>query len=363
MMHEPLSYLDTDDLSQRSEWNHLIEAAHSWRDRHSMTIKVIFDEDFRILFVSESVQDVFGYQPSDLVNESILSYIHPENRQWVKQSIHSLPYDEKVVDEFRVLNSNGDYIDCQANSGKIINPVTDQPYNVTVIQDVMEHKQAQQMLISSEKLATAGQLAASIAHEIRNPITSLKGFLQLLETGIEGKEDYLKIMKDEIDKIEAISKEMLYISKPSPNQFEEDDIVSVLEDVCMLMRSQARMNDIDLVLESDMEAFDLYCDPQQLKQVFVNLIKNAIEAMEEPGSITIRVTNEDDLYVDVIDEGPGVPDSLKAKLGQPFFTTKDKGTGLGLMVTLDILESHRASLTIHDHEPQGSIFRLQFRQS
>ncbi|MDQ0158929.1 ATP-binding protein [Alkalibacillus salilacus] len=361
MLHEPLTFLDMNAIQNDVPNSSLIEASHYWCDEHSMAVKIIYDESLEIAFVSKSVYHVFGYERDELMKQSILQYIHPEHRDSLRDLVKTLPIDDKKSHEFRLLNSDGEYIDCLANSGQIVDPDTNKPFYVSVIQDIMEHKQAQQMLISSEKLSTAGQLAASIAHEIRNPITSLKGFLQLLETGIEGKEEYLAIMKDEIEKIEAISTEMLYIAKPSPNEFEQANIISILEDICMLMRSQARMNDIDLVLETDVEIHEIYCDPMQLKQVFINLIKNAIEAMENPGIITIRINTNEILTIEVIDEGPGVPDSLKEKLGQPFFTTKDKGTGLGLMVTLDILQNHHAELSILDREPQGSIFKIDFK--
>ncbi|MDV2580698.1 PAS domain S-box protein [Alkalibacillus haloalkaliphilus] len=359
-MKNHVTFNDVNELFYDVEYGGIIEAANSWIDQNSMTVKTIYDESFNIIYITATVEDVFGYKQNELISKSIINYIHPEHRQSLYGCLENLEDNEKLRHEFRVLHKDGRYIDCQAHSGKIVDRKTGEHYYISVTQDIMAHKQAQQMLVSSEKLSTAGQLAASVAHEIRNPITSLKGFLQLLETGIEGKEAYLNIMKDEIEKIESISSELLYIAKPSPNEFKEANIVEMLEEVCMLMRSQARLEDVEVVLDSDLRSYMILCDRSQIKQVFINLIKNAIEAMHEPGVVTIKVTNDNCLSVEVIDQGEGVPDSLKERLGQPFLTTKDKGTGLGLMVTIDILQNHEAELLIRDREPKGSIFQVKF---
>ncbi|GAA0462033.1 ATP-binding protein [Alkalibacillus silvisoli] len=359
-MREPLTSTDVDELRNNDKFQGIIEAANLWVDQNSMTVKTIYDDSFNIVYTSKTVKDVFGYTQEEMINQTILDFIHPEHRQAVQDCLIDLDVNSKKAHEFRVLHHDGRYIDCQAHSGKIIDHKTKEIYYISVTQDIMAHKQAQQMLVSSEKLSTAGQLAASVAHEIRNPITSLKGFLQLLETGIEGKEAYLKIMKDEIEKIESISSELLYIAKPSPNEFEEANIIEMLEDVCLLMRSQARLDDVEVVLESDLDHHMVLCDRSQIKQVFINLIKNAIEAMREAGTITVKITYDETLSIEVMDEGEGVPDSLKERLGQPFLTTKDKGTGLGLMVTMDILKNHEAELLIKDREPKGSIFQVEF---
>ncbi|WP_051189013.1 ATP-binding protein [Halalkalibacillus halophilus] len=359
-MDKSLTFIEPRSATDEQSFTRINDAASKWIDNYSMNVHVVFDDDFNIHSVSASVKSLFGYTQEEVLSASLLYFIHPKQHEELKAFVQGLEENSRQRIELLVKNANSEYIHSQSYAGKIVDPETGKPYYVAVAQDISDQKQAAEMLVRSEKLSTAGQLSACVAHEIRNPITSLKGFLQLMDTNMKGKEAYLKIMKDEIEKIEAISSELLYIAKPSTNTFQEDDLIIMLKEVCTLMRSQARINDIKIKQDFNMNQFTLHCDRSHLKQVFINLIKNAIEAMEDPGTIEVNVYYSDYLTIDVIDQGCGVPDELKAKLGQPFLTTKSKGTGLGLMISKDILKKHDATIQIIDHEPTGSIFRVQF---
>src|SRR5690625_960239 len=212
----------------------------------------------------------------------------------------------------RFLHKDGYYIDAKAYSGEIYDDQSDEKFYVICIVDYTEHIKAKEALTNSEKLSTIGQLAASIVHEIRNPLTSIKGFLQLLENSkTDIQQEYIHVMMDSIEKIEAITSELLYISKPTTNVIKDEEIVSIVKEVCLLMRSQAIINDIELKFTPEIESFIIECDRSQMKQVVINLIKNAIEAMPDGGTIKVKVYKGDYLTIDVIDEGVGVPDELK----------------------------------------------------
>ncbi|WP_188205895.1 ATP-binding protein [Alkalibacillus aidingensis] len=360
-MNEPLTFSDIREIVNSIEKEDLLEPIHKWFDQHSMTVKTLYDESFNIIYTTSSVERVLGYKKQELIGTNIFDIIHPEEHDRVRGLINQMSNESKQRHEIQVRHSEGRYVDCQVHMGKIYSTDLEQLYYISETIDITEQKQAQQLLVNSEKLSTAGQLAASVAHEIRNPITSLKGFLQLLlESGTKGKEAYLRIMKRELENIESISSELLYIAKPSPEEFEEANIVTMLEEVCMLMRSQARREDKEVTLETFVDEYYLHCDRSQIKQVFINLIKNAIEAMKDSGMIEVKVKYEGSLVVEISDEGEGVPDVVKEKLGEPFITTKETGTGLGLMVTLGILKNHQADLHIEDREPKGSTFKIIF---
>lgn len=234
----------------------------------------------------------------------------------------------------------------------------DAPYYIGVAKDVSDKKEIEEMMFRSEKMSVAGQLAAGIAHEIRNPLTSLKGFLQLIQAGISRKEEYYKIMVEEIEKIETITSELLFISKPVAENKESETIHEMLQDVITLLYSQARLQNVQINFEKGSNS-RLLCDRSQIKQLFINLIKNALEEMPKGGKIDIRQRQVGtDCIVDVVDEGPGIPDDVLAKLKEPFFTTKKEGTGLGLMICMQILDKHNGALDILRNETKGSTFRV-----
>lgn len=213
-------------------------------------------------------------------------------------------------------------------------------------------------MIRSEKMSVAGQLAAGIAHEIRNPLTSLKGFLQLLQAGVSREDAYHNIMVDEIEKMENITSELLFISKPMTDHKEMVKLPEMVEDVVTLLQPEAKLKNIEIKMKQ-ISSQNVNCDRSQIKQVFINILKNAIEAMDAPGCIKISSQlQKQGMAIDISDEGPGIPEEIIHKLGEPFFTTKQNGTGLGLMITRQILERHEGKLEILQNEETGSTFKV-----
>lgn len=217
--------------------------------------------------------------------------------------------------------------------------------------------QSREHLQKSEKLSVVGELAAGIAHEIRNPLTSLKGFTQLLYSKTTAESDYVEIMISEIDRINTIVSELLLLAKPSKDDFMNIPIEGILEDVCTLMSAQANLHGVMIQRDFMPELQFVYVNAveDKLKQVFINIIKNAIEAMNNGGTITIQTRRLGDKVVVIFkDNGMGIPSDILEKLGKPFFTTKEKGTGLGLMVSISIIESHMGQLNIYSEEGVGT---------
>jgi len=200
----------------------------------------------------------------------------------------------------------------------------------------------------SEKQATAGQLAAGIAHEIRNPITAIKGFLQLLMGENVGNKIYFEIINSEIDRIEEILKELMVLAKPSKQKYERVNLQVLLDQVVTLMASQALLNNIQIDKQLDFANMWIIGDTNQLKQVFINYIKNAIEAMPDGGMLRINGTPlvGGQVRISIIDQGCGIPAGILNQIGQPFFTTKENGTGLGMLVSHQIIKEHKGDLYI-----------------
>ncbi|WP_261177956.1 ATP-binding protein [Anaerobacillus sp. CMMVII] len=213
---------------------------------------------------------------------------------------------------------------------------------------------------NSEKLSLVGQLSASIAHEIRNPLTTLKGFLQLIKSQGEFTPTYIDLMLSEMDRIESITSELLLLAKPQAIEFQEENMKDIIFDVVTLLQSQALMKNVEIIFLYE-EVGSIYCVSSQMKQVFINIIKNAIEAMSEAGVIYVRLTNLDKYYIliEVIDEGCGIPEELASNIGLPFYSTKEKGTGLGMLTTYKLVNDHGGTITFDSKVGEGTTFKIQ----
>lgn len=213
----------------------------------------------------------------------------------------------------------------------------------------------------SEKRATAGHLAAGIAHEIRNPITAIKGFLQLLKDEYEGNEIYYGVIDSEIERIELILRELMVLAKPNKQKFEKVNIQLLLDQVLTLMEPQALLNNIQLQRNFYFDNSYLLGDNNQLKQVFINFIKNSIEAMPDGGIIRIEggVLTDMSIEVSIVDEGSGMPKEVLDRVGELFFTTKENGTGLGMLVSQQIIKEHKGTIHIKS-DSKGTCVKVRF---
>ncbi|MFL6560342.1 MAG: ATP-binding protein [Bacillus sp. (in: firmicutes)] len=215
-----------------------------------------------------------------------------------------------------------------------------------VLKDITLIKQERQLL--SEKQAVAGQLAAGIAHEIRNPITAIKGFLQLMESDYKGEQMYFNIVESEIERIEVILKELMVLATPIKKKYEKFKIGLLLEQVLTLMESQVLLNNIQVEKRFNLPEQVILGDENQLKQVFINYIKNAIEAMPDGGKLLVEGTiiADDHVQIRIIDQGCGIPTDILGRINEPFYTTKEHGTGLGMPVSSQIIEEHKGKINI-----------------
>ncbi|MBG9916962.1 ATP-binding protein [Bacillus sonorensis] len=234
--------------------------------------------------------------------------------------------------------------------------------------DVTERKNAemellksnQRLAMQSQKLAMAGQLAAGIAHEVRNPLTSVNGFLQLMKTEYPDRSQYFDIIFSEIKRIDSVLGELLVLAKPHQVQFKKIKINSVLQQVTTLLETNAVLAHIEIkkAFEQGKE-WEINGDENQIKQVFINLIKNGIEAMPDGGKITISSEQEGDFVkISIKDEGGGISQDDLDKLGEPFFSTKKEGTGLGLTICLNIIGAHNGEMKIDSKLGEGSTFHI-----
>ncbi|WP_242272722.1 PAS domain-containing sensor histidine kinase [Bacillus cereus group sp. BfR-BA-01310] len=219
---------------------------------------------------------------------------------------------------------------------------------MVIIRDITERKKTEELLNKSDTLAAIGQLAAGVAHEVRNPLTVIKGFIQLFQINKEDQEKYFDLMLSEIERIEAILQEFLSIAKTDEIPTEKKNIYKIFENVVSLINTKAIMTNIQVELIADSSEIFIECSENQLKQVFINILQNSIEAMPDGGKISIHMKemNEDGVIIDIVDEGIGIPEERIKRLGEPFYSTKEKGTGIGLMLSYKIIESHQGAISI-----------------
>ncbi|MFJ7725057.1 ATP-binding protein [Neobacillus sp. NPDC097160] len=211
-------------------------------------------------------------------------------------------------------------------------------------------------LYQKEKLAVVGQMATAIGHEIRNPLSSLKGFTQLQQERNPVGNEYYPIMIQEIDRINSIVDDLMYLGIPKEMKFEKAGIEEVIAYTLSITQQQAERQGVAVETTMVGPLPPLDCDEKQLKQVFLNLIKNAIESMPEGGRIQVlvKVIEGQNMNVSIQDEGYGISDENILNLGEPFFTTKKDGTGLGLMVSNQIIKDHSGELKIESEIGKGT---------
>ncbi|SDL71080.1 ATP-binding protein [Sediminibacillus halophilus] len=328
-----------------------------WIENNGYDLITVCNLDGRVLYISKSVHHVLGFKAEELIGVSVLELLSPYDQNLLKSKLNQYATDSQKV-HLSIRNKEGKYIWAESVIGRLRDEEHASDLLISVTKDIQDKKEAEEMMIRSEKMSVAGQLAAGVAHEIRNPLTSIKGFLQLLQAGIDRKEEYYKIMVDEIEKIETITSELLFISKPMTDDKKIEMLSELLGDVIVLLRSQAKLKNVDIYLNLDKEQ-SVFCDRSQIKQVFINLIKNAVEAMKDGGSVFVNGrTNKGWVEIDIVDEGPGIPENILHKLKEPFFTTKKDGTGLGLMISNQIVEKHHGRLEIYRNPDKGSTFRV-----
>jgi PAS domain S-box-containing protein len=222
---------------------------------------------------------------------------------------------------------------------------------VIIGRDITTLRQTEERLNRTEKLSVVGELSASVAHEIRNPLTSLKGFVQLLKMEDDKHQDYYQIMLDELNRINHIVGELLLLAKPQHIKYTKSSIQKILKDVISLLAAEATLYNVQIEFDFPKDDILLECEPNQLKQLFINLIKNSIEASKNDSTIWISLSGIENntIAITVKDTGCGISKERLQKIGEPFYSSKEKGTGLGLTVSYKIVQSHKGNI-IFDSE-------------
>lgn len=236
-----------------------------------------------------------------------------------------------------------------------------------IVRDLTEQKRLEKQVLQTERLATIGKMAAKVAHEIRNPLSSISLNAELLEDEISDYDtvdtgeakSLLKSMIAEIDRVTALTEEYLQFSRLPQVNPTPGSILQVLEEVLEFLRHDLSQKKIDVHLRSDKKMGETRFDHAQLRRVFLNIIRNAMEAMPKGGLLKVDLEEKGPhALVNITDTGTGISEEIVAKIFEPFFTTKDFGTGLGLAIVQQIIDEHQGEITCQSKVGEGTTFSI-----
>jgi signal transduction histidine kinase len=227
--------------------------------------------------------------------------------------------------------------------------------NAQLYADEME---ARERLRQSEKLAALGKLSAGLAHELRNPLNTISMLMYAMAQEMPAEGSFgadLRIVQGELRRMSLLVEQLLEFARPRPPHFQRDRLDEIMEETLLLIGPEARARGVAIYKEWEKALPPVWVDGAQIKQVFLNLLLNALQAMPGGGSLTVRLhVSGGSLLASITDEGEGIPSEVRANLFEPFFTTKAGGTGLGLSISQRIVEGHNGRLRIFSQPNVGT---------
>src|SRR5690625_2139772 len=328
---------------------------HWYNENNKDKVILIWDDHGDIIYLSKQIQDYTGCKVEELIGTKWTNLFQDKDTKHIKNHF-SMSTDKYLLSNTVLVDRDQKETPFDLSIDRLL--FHGEVAYVCQLKNRTYINELEKMVIDSEKLVLAAQLSAGLVHEIRNPLTSLKGFLQLVQSGVQQKEEYYRVMIGEIDKLEKITTELLQMAKPLQNQMKKEYLHQLMDDVEFMMNTQTTLKHVELKMSANKE-LAITCNASQIKQVLINLILNGAEAMSERGTIRVNsYKRQNHIVIDIIDEGEGISPDFVNELQQPFFTTKEKGTGLGLVITQHILELHHATLEVKANEDKGSTFTI-----
>lgn len=319
------------------------------------------DRDGRITFFNAAAQRITGLDAvgaSDLDSDSLL----PAQLCGLKKTME----DGKAIaeQEMECTFPNGRTIPLSVSATRIVNAIGEFVGHILILRDLGEVHRLQDEIRRQEKLAAIGGLAAGVAHEIRNPLSSIKGlatfFGEQFESGSEAKEA-AAVMVNEVDRLNRAITELLDFSKPTDIKRQSTQLAPLLSHSLHLIQQDTSHHNVKINIEIDDNLCPVWVDPDRLTQCLLNLYLNALQAMPDGGILALTCTAEDDRYVNIVvsDSGKGIAADHLSEIFNPYYTTKGKGTGLGLAIVHKIVEAHHARIKVESVLGKGSMFTLQ----
>lgn len=332
---------------------------------HSHLAFILLNEKAKVVKITEAAANILGGTAKDYMDQNIL------------ELFTSLPYDRHLVQKSFLEGVNVRNKAMAWNNGNLEYellvdsfPILDENKKMlgvsVFIKDVTNIRSLENQIRRNDRLAMIGQIAAGTAHEIRNPLTSIKGFLQVLKTtlhnhGFIKEVDFAKIMLEEVERINYLVGEFLLLSQSRETKYEKISLQKLMNQFVSIIKNEALLKGIEFTHQDFSDLPMVVGDQKLLKQVFLNICKNAIEAMGDQGSLKVSHTllkKERLISIDFEDTGPGIPPYVLDKIFDPFFTTKEEGTGLGLSVCQRIIHDMGGKIWVSS-KGYTTIFHVQ----
>lgn len=350
------------DVSEKiSAEKKLAESEQRYKSLFEFNPELVYmiDLEGRLTNANDHFYRITGYQLEDFLTKTIESLISEKNRFCAFKSFLELVRHDKtwVNKEIEIITKDKKQKLLRVTAVPMI--IDDQIVGlIGYAYDMTKERETEQMLLKTEKLSVVGELAASVAHEIRNPLTSLKGFVQLLQSSNKENEHYHQIMLDELERINIIASELLVLAKPQQIQFQKRNINELLQSVKSLLQSEANLYNVELELVENNQIPLIDCEPNQLKQLFINIMKNSIEASSKKIQVKVEMVDQEKIRIQFKDDGCGMDEERVKHLGEPFYSVKEKGTGLGLTVSYRIVEFHKGKIRFTSKVDEGTTVEL-----
>ncbi|NMH75507.1 PAS domain S-box protein [Bacillus sp. RO2] len=319
---------------------------------------LLWDDRCDVIDANPNASKILGLSKEELMNNQLHWYIPKEQLKELQAQWKECPESEELSGELCIEGYSGEQIIEYSAKKHVIEGL-----HMTIFRNITEKREMEDQLRKSDTLTVVGELAAGIAHEIRNPMTALKGFIQLLQNSMNEDQYgmYFDVITSELKRIESIITEFLVLAKPQAISYQRKNISVIMKETLDLLSAQASLENVQFISSIEEGLPDIYCEPNQLKQVFINILKNAIEVMPSGGTVSVdlkKIAGEQ-VLISFKDEGIGIPEDKLKKLGEPFYTTKERGTGLGLMVSYKIVEEHNGTIEVSSEVGKGTTFYIK----
>jgi len=321
-------------------------------------------------YVSPKVRDILGYEPEEILGKSPFDLMPPEEAGRVSGIFGSIAAARKTFKELESVNIHKDGRPVVLETSGV--PFFDADGTFCgyrgVDRDITERKKIHETLQRAEQMKIVGEWAAGLVHEIKNPLAGIKGAVELLIEELPLTEKDKTVMNstvDEIQRIESLLKSLLNYARPPKPEFHTISINDILDKTVALLFRQPSLSPnnmtIEVLKDFDKNLPETKADPLQLQQIFMNLISNAIESMQNSGILSLRTSFDagaNAILIDISDTGKGIDERVINSIFQPFFTTKPRGTGLGLAITKRLVELHGGRIHAENKKDGGALFHI-----
>jgi two-component system NtrC family sensor kinase len=366
------------DLSQRKQMENELKAAHDFLNKLVMSSpNAIIAADMKgdILIWNKAAEETLGYKAEEVIGKMNIKQIYPEG---VAKQVRKMMLAPDYGGPGRLrsypivhVRRDGGIVEGNLSAAVIYDAQGNEIATVGIFVDLKERlemecklRDTQEHLLQSEKLAAMGRLTSQIAHELNNPLYGIMNTLELLKTEVPPQNKRRKILDmalSETVRLTELLRKMLSFSKPDEEQKQPVDINEVLDEILLLVRKQLQENSIKVSVSFDEGLAKVHASKNQLRQVFLNMISNARDAMPDGGALTIKTgSDRDHIRIEIIDTGTGVREEHMDKIFEAFFTTKEgaKGIGLGLSVCYGFIREHGGDIKVSSKRGEGTTFTI-----